>query len=281
MGRIADRFERVRQDRAIALVLYLTVGDPDPSLTVEAVLRCSKAGADLFELGIPFSDPIADGPTIQGAIDRALRRGVRVATVLEVVRAIRERSDIPLVLMSYFNPVLRYGLEQFARDTAEAGADGVLLTDVPPEEAGEWVPLARRYGLDTIFLLAPTSTEKRIRLVTEIGTGFLYCVSRTGVTGEKETLPPDLPRLIRRLRALTDKPIAVGFGISKPDHVRSVARMEGADGVVIGSALVRMLHEEFGTAPSRGDWGPLLRFLRALKAAGRRETSSPNDSKTA
>jgi len=237
MERLQRCFDRLRERNELALVLYLTAGDPSEELTIEAALCSAASGADVLELGIPFSDPIADGPTIQAAIDRALKRGVRVATVLEMVRTIRQKSEVPLVLMTYFNPVLRYGLERFALNAAQAGADGVLLTDVPPEEAGEWIKVAMQAGLATIFLLAPTSTEERIRLVAEIGTGFIYCISRTGVTGEREQLPEDLPELICRIRSHTDKPIVVGFGISKPAHVAAVAQMEGADGVVVGWAL--------------------------------------------
>lgn len=279
MERLVRCFERVRERDELALVLYVTAGDPSPELTVETVLRGAEAGADVFELGIPFSDPIADGPTIQAAIDRALRRKVRTATVLEIVRVIRERSEVPLVLMTYFNPVLQYGLERFAKDAQRAGVDGVLLTDVPPEEAGEWVALASRSQLATIFLLAPTSPETRIRLVVERSTGFIYCVSRTGVTGERERLPEELPDLVRRIRQHTDKPIAVGFGISKPEHVTAVAKLgtkqdaKGwVDGVVVGSALVRMLDEAFGVqAQSQGakeKWQQITDFIRSLKVAG-------------
>ena len=173
MKRLERKFTSVRQNKELALVLYVTAGDPSPEHTVETVVRGAEAGADVFEIGIPFSDPIADGPTIQAAIDRALRRGVRVATVLEIVKAIRQKTEVPLVLMTYFNPVLQYGLESFAKDAKNAGADGVLLTDVPPEEASEWIEIARRNELATIFLLAPTSTDERIKLVSEIGTGFI------------------------------------------------------------------------------------------------------------
>lgn len=270
MERLQRCFDRLRERNELALVLYLTAGDPSEELTIEAALCSAASGADVLELGIPFSDPIADGPTIQAAIDRALKRGVRVATVLEMVRTIRQKSEVPLVLMTYFNPVLRYGLERFALNAAQAGADGVLLTDVPPEEAGEWIKVAMQAGLATIFLLAPTSTEERIRLVAEIGTGFIYCISRTGVTGEREQLPEDLPELICRIRSHTDKPIVVGFGISKPDHVAAVAQMEGANGVVVGSAFVRLLHEEFGEN-RHGDFERVASFVRALKEAGRRK----------
>lgn len=267
--RLQRQFERVRARNELALVLYVTAGDPSPEHTVETVVRGAEAGADVFEIGIPFSDPIADGPTIQAAIDRALRRGVRVATVLEIVKAIRQKTEVPLVLMTYFNPVLQYGLESFAKDAKNAGADGVLLTDVPPEEASEWIEIARRNELATIFLLAPTSTDERIKLVSEIGTGFIYCVSRTGVTGERERLPEDLPELVARIRRHTDKPIAIGFGISKPEHVAAVAQMDGADGVVVGSALVRLLDEEFGKG-QQGSWQKITNFVKALKSAGKR-----------
>ncbi|MCS7265502.1 MAG: tryptophan synthase subunit alpha [Armatimonadetes bacterium] len=269
MERLISKFEQVRKRNEIALVLYVTAGDPSPELTVETVVRGFETGADVFEIGIPFSDPIADGPTIQAAIDRALRRGIRVATVLEIVKAIRQKSDVPLVLMTYFNPVLQYGLERFAQEARKSGADGVLLTDVPPEEASDWVEIARKHELATIFLLAPTSTDERIKLVSEIGTGFIYCVSRTGVTGERESLPEDLPELVAKIRKHTDKPIAIGFGISKPEHVASVAQMDGADGVVVGSALVRMLHEEFSEG-RQGSWQKILDFIKALKSASKR-----------
>ncbi|MCS7191994.1 MAG: tryptophan synthase subunit alpha [Armatimonadetes bacterium] len=269
MERLKHKFDQVRKRNEIALVLYLTAGDPSPELTVETVLQGAKIGADVFEIGIPFSDPIADGPTIQAAIDRALKRGVRVATVLEVVKAIRQKTDVPLVLMTYFNPLLQYGLERFAYDAKISGADGVLLTDVPPEEASDWIEIATKNELATIFLLAPTSTDERIRLVSKVGTGFIYCVSRTGVTGEREKLPEDLHKLVARIRKHTDKPIAVGFGISKPEHVSAVAQMDGIDGVVIGSALVRMMHEEFGEE-RKGSWQKILDFIGALKSASKR-----------
>lgn len=270
MERLESKFKQARENGELALVLYVTAGDPSPEHTVEVVVRGAEVGADVFEIGIPFSDPIADGPTIQSAIGRALERGVRVATVLEIVKEIRQRSEIPIVLMTYFNPVLQYGLERFASDAKQAGADGVLLTDVPPEEASEWIKIARRNNIATIFLLAPTSTEERIKLVAEIGSGFIYCVSRTGVTGEREKLPEDLPELVSRIRRHTSKPIAVGFGISKPEHVAAVAEMGGADGVVVGSALVRMLDEEFGKG-KQGSWTTVTNFIRELKAEGKRK----------
>lgn len=269
MERVERKFSLTRENGELALVVYVTAGDPSPEYTVEVAIKGAEAGADIIEIGIPFSDPIADGPTIQAAIDRALRRGVKVAMVLEMVELIRQKSDVPIVLMSYFNPVFRYGLERFARDARRAGVDGVLLTDVPPEEAGEWIEIARRNDLATIFLLSPTSTPERIKLVAEVGTGFIYCVSRTGVTGERESLPEDLPHLVARIRNHTPKPIAVGFGISRPQHVAAVAEMKGADGVVVGSALVRLLHEEFGEGRN-GQWERVTEFIANLKAAGKR-----------
>lgn len=266
MERLKQRFGQVRSQNELALVLYVTAGDPSPEHTIDFVVRSAELGVDVFEIGIPFSDPIADGPTIQAAIDRALRRGIRIATVFEMVKTIRQRTEIPLVLMTYFNPVLQYGLERFVNDAKNAGVDGVLLTDVPPEEAGEWIEIARRNELATIFLLAPTSTEERIKLVSKIGTGFIYCVSRTGVTGEREKLPEDLPELVTKIRGHTDKPIAIGFGISRPEHVAAVAQMNGADGVVVGSALVRMLDEEFGDG-RQGSWQRITNFVKALKSA--------------
>jgi tryptophan synthase alpha chain len=208
---------------------------------VEVALALESAGSDVLELGVPFSDPLADGPVIQRASERALRRGTTLAAVLDAVRRIRKKSQLPIVLFSYANPLLRYGLERLARDAHEAGVDGVLVTDLPPEEAGEWIPVARQADLDTVFLAAPTSSDERLRRVAEATRGFVYAVSRTGVTGETEALSGDARPLVARLRSLTDVPVALGFGISTPEQVQSAAGV--ADGVVVGSALVRFLEE--------------------------------------
>jgi len=239
--RIARRFAECKSAGRPALVAYLTAGDPAPERTPALVLALERGGADILELGVPFSDPIADGPVIQEASDRALKAGTTVAKVLEIAREIRKRSEIPLVLFSYLNPLLSYGFTRLAKDARESGIDGVLLTDVSVEEAGEPVNQLRAHGLDTIFLAAPTSTERRLKLVAEYSSGFVYVVSRTGVTGERSSLAANVEPLCNKLRALTDKPLAVGFGVSKREHVEALGHY--ADGAVVGSAIMRVVDE--------------------------------------
>jgi tryptophan synthase alpha chain len=205
---------------------------------------------------VPFSDPLADGPVIQRSSERALGKGTHLAEVLDVVRRIRSRSDLPLLLFSYFNPLLRHGLDALARDAVQAGADGVLVTDLPPEEAGEWLETARGAGLDTVFMAAPTSPEGRLRRVADASRGFVYAVSRMGVTGERDVISEDAGPLVRRLKALTDEPIVLGFGLSTPEQVASAAAV--ADGVVVGSALVRFLEER-----PQGDVAGHVRWLKS------------------
>ncbi len=244
--RIGNLFTACRSEGRAAFIAYITGGDPTPAHTTSLVTALENGGADLIELGIPFSDPIADGPVIQRASDRALRAGTTLARMLDTVRQIRRESHIPILLFSYLNPLLRYGFDRLARDAAAAGADGVLLTDLSIEEADEPVERLRAYGLDTVFLAAPTSTERRLRLVAEHSSGFIYLVSRTGVTGEQASLSEAAAPLARRMRELTDLPLAVGFGISTPQQVAEAARI--ADGVVVGSALVKFI-ETHATAP--------------------------------
>lgn len=237
-------------------------GDPSPARTREIVHALDSAGADAIELGIPFSDPLADGPSIQAAGQRALDRGTNVADVLEIVRAVRRDSDIPLVLMTYYNPALSYGIERFARDAAAAGADGVIQTDLTPEEAQPWIDAARGANLDTVFLLAPTSTDARIDVVTRIATGFIYCVSRTGVTGAREDVPQDLRDFVGRVKQKAAIPVCVGFGISKPEHVRLIGAF--SEGVVVGSSLVDIIARD---SPTLLD--DVRFFAESLKAATR------------
>ncbi len=234
--RITRRFDELRRSGDLGLVAYITAGDPTLEATERLVLSLAEAGADVVELGVPFSDPIADGPTIQRASERALRSGTTLASVLALVKKLRQETEAPLVLFSYFNPVLQMGVEAFANAAAAAGADGVLITDLTPEEAGEYRQVVASRGLDTIFLAAPTTTDARLRGIAESSTGFLYLISRTGVTGARESLPEDLPALVRRTRSVTQLPIAVGFGISLPGHVSILGGI--ADAAVVGSALV-------------------------------------------
>lgn len=266
MSRIPDRFASLREQREGALVVFITAGDPNLLLSEKAVLTIAEAGADIIEIGIPFSDPLADGPTIQSSTFRALQQGVTPASALEMVARVRAQSDVPLVVMTYFNPVWQMGVERFAREASQAGVDGVIMTDMPPDEAGEWHPVARRYGLDTIFLVAPTSTPERMRLVAQMSSGFVYCVSRTGVTGAREDLPEEVPQMLRAMRELTELPLCVGFGISRPEHVRAVCQV--ADGAVVGSAVVSLMAQE----AARGEPAALsavYRFVKGLKEATR------------
>lgn len=237
--RIANLFTASKREGRKAFIAYLTAGDPTPAHTASLVLALERGAADLIELGLPFSDPIADGPVIQRASERALRAGMTLSRLLETVREIRRHSEIPLLLFSYLNPLLKYGFDRLAREASEAGIDGVLLTDLSVEEAADPVRRLREQGLDTVFLAAPTSTEHRLRLVAEHSSGFIYLVSRTGVTGEQQSLSDAAAPLTRRMRELTPLPLAVGFGISTPQQVAEIARI--ADGVVVGSAIVHFI----------------------------------------
>jgi tryptophan synthase alpha chain len=254
MGRIEARLAQRKTEGKPAFVAFLTAGDPSLDRTVSAALELAAAGVDVLELGVPFSDPLADGPVIQRSSERALARGVTLARVLETVVRIREKSELPLVLFSYLNPLLQRGVERALGDAARAGVDGVLVTDLPPEEAGEWIPAARAAGIDTIFLASPTSPDERLRRVAEASRGFVYAISRTGVTGERQALSEDARPLVERLRALTDVPVALGFGISTPEQVKQASAV--ADAVVVGSALVRFLEEH-----PQGDLGAQVRWL--------------------
>jgi tryptophan synthase alpha chain len=239
MSRISAAFRSAHKADRAAFVAFLTVGDPTPQRTVELAAALGRAGTDVLELGVPFSDPIADGPTIQRATERALASGTTIASVLDTVRAIRANQDLPIVLFTYANPVLRYGVKRFAADAAAAGADGVLFTDVPVEEMARFRPALASAKLDPVLLVTPTSTRQRIKMASRCGRGFLYLVSRTGVTGTRDSLDPELEEHARRVRKTSRLPVAVGFGISTPAQVAAVAAM--AEGVVIGSAIVEMV----------------------------------------
>jgi len=252
----------------MGLVAYITAGDPSLDATEKIVLAAAEAGADVIELGVPFSDPVADGPTIQRASERSLRGGTTLAGVIEIVKRLRANSDVPLILFSYYNPILQMGVEKFAAAAAAAGADGALATDLTPEEAADHRAAMRSHGLDTVFLAAPTSTDARLAKIAEVSSGFLYLISRTGVTGERSALPEALPELARRVRRFTKLPLAVGFGISQPSHVSVLGGI--ADAAVVGSALVAEI-EKATTANDAA--ARVAAKIRILKSAARQGVS--------
>ncbi len=244
MTRISETFAALRSRGEVALIPYITAGDPDLATTFHLVHELARQGADLIELGVPFSDPMADGPTHQRAAERALRSGTSIARVLDLAQNLRRTLTVPLILFTYYNPVFRYGGERFARDARQAGVDGVLCVDLPPEEADELKRETDRQDLDLIFLLAPTSSLSRVRTVLTRARGFVYYVAVTGVTGARATLPPDLSEMVRRIRAISPVPVGVGFGISSPEQAAEVASV--ADAVIVGSALSQILETHGG-----------------------------------
>ncbi len=262
MSRIAAAFASARAEGRPALIPYVTAGDPSLAATRAIVAGLARGGADIVEIGVPFSDPIADGPVNQRAAERALKNGVTLRSVLDLVAGLRRDASPPIVLFTYYNPIHRMGLATFADEAGRAGVDGVLVTDLPPEEAGDLREALLRNSIDLIFLLSPTSSRDRVELVAREGRGFVYFISRTGVTGAREDLPADLAGQVRAARSVCPLPVAVGFGISGPEQARAVAAF--ADGVVVGSALVRLIEETRDAAelPAKAE-----AFCRAL--AGR------------
>ncbi len=258
-SRIEARFRELRERRAKGLVIYLTAGDPSLEATGELLAAIDRAGADIIELGVPFSDPLADGPVIQRASERALKAGATLCKIIERLSVWRESLRAPVILFSYYNPVLQYGLEKFARDAARAGAAGALMVDVTPEEAGPYVAALRAENLDTIFLAAPTSPDARLKKAGELSSGFLYLVSRTGTTGERSAISSALKPLAERARRFTSLPLAVGFGISNPEQVREVTAI--ADAAVVGSAMVHAIEVQYAT----GGAAAIEQFVRWLK----------------
>ena len=266
--RISQRFASLREAGELGIVAYITAGDPSLDATLKFVIALAEAGADVIELGIPFSDPVADGPTIQRASERALKAGTTLASVLDLVRRIRRSnsaaSEVPIVLFGYYNPMFQMGIEKFAASASAAGADGVLATDLTPEESTDYRRILAAHNLDTVFLAAPTSTADRIDKISAATSGFLYLISRTGVTGAKDSLPDDLPSLIRRVRSHTNLPLAVGFGISLPGHVSVLGGL--ADAAVIGSALVSEIEKADSVDVAAQALGSRI---RGLKEAGK------------
>jgi tryptophan synthase alpha chain len=258
-SRVGIRFRELNERGAKGLVVYLTAGDPTLEDTGRLVAALDRAGADVIELGVPFSDPLADGPVIQRASERALTSGATLRRILEHLPRWCESVKAPMILFSYYNPVLQYGLEDFARDAARAGANGALIVDLTPEEAEPYVAVMRARNLDTVFLASPTSTDERLERVAGLSTGFLYLISRTGTTGERADLPSSAGALVERARRFTGLPLAVGFGLSKPEQIRKVQEL--ADAAVVGSAVVHAIEERYHT----GGAAAIERFVRWLK----------------
>jgi tryptophan synthase alpha chain len=264
MTRIEKTFARLKSEDRKAFIPYITAGDPSLDITLDLVLSLEKAGADIIELGVPFSDPIADGPVIQRATDRALKNGVNLHKVLELGENIRKRSQIPVILFSYFNPLLSYGLEKLASTAVTAGFDGVLATDLTVEESQPFVRAMRHAGLDTVFLVAPTSSPDRMKKIAEMSTGLLYAVSRTGVTGEQQELATDLKLFLQTLRSYTKCPIGVGFGISRPEHVQAV--WQEADGAIVGSSIVKEIEQNIDKPDLVQRVGSFAAWLKGLQS---------------
>lgn len=264
MSRIGDKFEELKRREEKAFIAFLTAGDPDLKVTESLVIELEKKGVDVMELGVPFSDPLADGPTIQAASERALKNKVSLKDILGLVKSLRKEVKIPLVLLTYYNPVYRYGLEKFAGNAAGAGVDGVIVPDLPPEEGKELKSYAEKAGLDTIFLVAPTSPPERIKLVAKNSTGFIYYVSLTGVTGARDNLTEMIKPNLRKIRRFTKKPIAVGFGVSRPHQVKKIVSF--AEGVIVGSAIVRRIEENLNHNDLTGQVGNFVeRLVKAAK----------------
>ncbi|WP_347488586.1 tryptophan synthase subunit alpha [Desulfoscipio sp. XC116] len=261
-SRIENKLKDVPARGDKGLIAYITAGDPNLDATVELALAMGEAGADVLELGVPFSDPVADGPVIQAASQRALAGGVTVRGIIGAVEQIRQHSDVPLVLMTYYNPVYQYGLERFAADVAEAGGDGLILPDLPPEESGALLRATDKYPIDLIPLVTPNTPDRRLPLICERAGGFIYCVSVTGVTGERESIVTDFSAMTAGVRRHSPLPVAVGFGIARPEQAAAVARH--CDAVVVGSALVNIIARHSG-APGMVD--AVCRRVRDLKNA--------------
>jgi len=242
MSRISDKFKELKKQGKKALITFITAGDPGLSVTEKLVYELEKSGADIIELGIPFSDPLADGPTIQASHLRALKTST--VEIIKLVSKIRKKSQVPIAFMVSYNLIMKYGIEKFVKDSVKAGADGVIVPDLPPEESDILKKASKANGLDTVFLVAPTSTKERIKEAGDSSTGFIYLVSLTGITGERKAVPENVKNLIETLRKQVKKPIAVGFGISKPEHVKDICKY--ADGAIVGSAIVRVIEKNLG-----------------------------------
>ncbi len=259
MNRIDQTFERLKKVRQKAFIAFLTAGDPSLKVTEELVVSFEQVGVDIVEIGVPFSDPLADGPTIQAASQRALNNHVTLAKILQLVKRIRTRSQIPLALMTYYNPIFHFGEEKFLKAAKAAGVDGVIVPDLPPEEAKSFIQMSKRQKISTIFFLAPTTTKERMKKIVQASTGFIYYVSVTGVTGARQNLPIEIARDVKTAKKFTKKPICVGFGVSTPEQVKSLGRV--ADGVIVGSAIIKEILRQKGKS---GLVNNVSRFVQRL-----------------
>lgn len=243
-NRIDAKFRELKKKKKKAFVAFIMAGDPSLNITKELVLELERQGADIVELGVPFSDPLADGPTIQRSSERALKNKVDVASVCGAVKDIRLKSDIPIVFLTYYNLIHNYGLGRFVRDAKASGVDGVVVPDLPPEESSQLRSVAKDKGLSVIHLIAPTSSTQRVKSIASSSTGFIYYVSLTGTTGERRRLPREISGGLRAVKKLTKKPVCVGFGVSRPEQARSILRL--ADGVIVGSAIIKVIEKNIG-----------------------------------
>ena len=261
-NRIDRKFKELKKKKKKAFIAFLTAGDPDLKTTEELVLAFESAGVDVVELGVPFSDPLADGPTIQASSQRALKKDVNLDKILSAVSRIRKKSQIPLTLMTYYNPVFHYGEAQFVARAKQAGVDGVIIPDLPPEEARNLIRLSKKAQLGTIFFLSPTTTQQRMKRIVHASTGFIYYISLTGVTGARRELPESIARQIRLAKRITDKPLCVGFGISTAGQIKSIVK--SVDGVIVGSAIVKEIQKY---SKDKDMVSKVSRFVKSLSAA--------------
>ncbi len=262
MNRINRKFNQLKRKRKKALITFITAGDPDLGTTEKLVPEMAQSGADIIELGVPFSDPLADGPTIQESSQRALKSGTSLAKILKTVKRLRKITEVPLVLMTYLNPVHRYGCRKFVDECESAGVDGIIVPDLIAEEAGNLITMSKKSGLSTIFLAAPTSSPGRIRMIASKSTGFLYYVSLTGTTGERKSISKSLIAELKRIRGMVKIPVACGFGISTPEQAGKVSRY--ADGVIVGSAIVKIIKKYGKTSRTVKE---VKKFVSSLKEA--------------
>lgn len=267
MPRLPKTFERLRQSNERAFIPFVTAGDPDLSTTKKLLLAYAEAGADIIEIGIPFTDPLADGPTIQRASERALAVGTTMDDALDLIADIRRECEVPLVPMTYINPVFQIGYEEFARRASQAGADGVIISDLPPEEGGEWIEAGANFNLGTVFLVAPTSDQARLQAVSKAASGFVYAVARLGVTGARSDVPPEIGGLVSRIHAHTQTPVCAGFGFSSPEQIRRTCETTQVDGIVVASALIDCFEKAAGSPDERV--AEAAKMARELKEATR------------